>query len=126
MQEKVARRGDFCFSGAMKYFPRLLLAVLAVSLSACATKPRVPQFPVLPPERHVEIGRVEAVNYDKGFVMVRTAQDLGPEVELQTRDQNNAATATLRTSVEKHAPFVIADILKGRPLPGEVVTRKVE
>jgi len=128
-QVKVAGNGNFCFSDGMKHSLRFLLVVLALGLSACATRPRVQQFSVLPPEqpvRYVTVGQVVMINRDAGFVMVRSSTELPPGTELQSRDKDDVQTATLRVSAEKYASHMIADIMKGKPFPGETVTRKLE
>ena len=68
-----------------------------------------------------------SVNREKGFAMIRTGVELAPGAELQSRSaQNNAPTATLRVSSEQFPPHVIVDIMKGKPFPGEIVTRLAE
>ena len=130
MQVKVAMRGSFWFPMPMK-FRLLLLVALAVSLSACApySRHRAPQLPIYPPEQpecFMEVGQVTLVNREAGFVMIRTAAELPAGMELLVHNRNNVQTAVLRVSPEKQPSFMIADILKGRPLPGETAIRRVE
>ena len=102
----------------------LLLAALCLSLAACATHPAVPQASIKPPAPlPVAIGRVSLVNEELGFVLIDTQETPETGTELQTRANDGQETARLRVSVEKKRPYIIADILKGKPLPGQVVTK---
>lgn len=110
----------------MKLFPRnLLLATLCLNLAACATsRNRVPEAPIkAPAPRPVAIGKVAMVNQDLGFVLIQTPLTPETGTALQTRSKDGSETAQLRVSAEKKQPFIIADIMKGKPLAGETVTK---
>jgi len=111
----------------MKQFPQsILLAVLCLNLAACASNRRylVPEAPVKAPAPTPQvIGRVSLVNNDAGFALVETQQTPETGTELQVRAFNGVETALLKVSAEKKRPFIIADITKGKPQVGEVVTK---
>lgn len=113
-------------SGPMNQHPQtfLTVALCCAALSACATRPRVPEAPIRPPAPvPVAIGAVALVNTEARFVLVRTGELPSPGTHLQTRSRDGAETAQLQVAQEQKAPFVAADIVKGKPQVGEVVTK---
>jgi hypothetical protein len=71
----------------------------------------------------VAIGSVSLVNDELGFVLIRTADVPAAGSVLQVRGKDGAETALLKVSAEQKRPFIIADITKGKPHVGEVVTK---
>lgn len=69
------------------------------------------------------IGRVSMVNEELGFVLVETPESPETGTELQARTLAGEETACLKVSPEKKSPFVIADVMKGKPQVGDVVTK---
>ena len=109
----------------MNLFPSrpLLAAACCLGLAACAThRNRNIEAPIKAPP--VVVGKVAAVNQGLGFVLVQTAASLDTGVKLETRDKNGLETASLCVSTEKKPPFVIANITKGKPTPGDMVTKQ--
>ena len=119
-------RADLCLSARMKSYPQnLLLAVLCLGLGACAShQPRVPVAPIKAPARPPQvIGRIYAVNPSHGFAVIEASQTPETGTELAARSIDGRQTAVLKVTPEKKAPFIIADIMSGKPLPGESVTK---
>lgn len=108
----------------MKLSPSRVIAVAAcLSLAACAThRNRSIAAPIQAPP--VLIGKVAAVNETLGFTLVQTTANLETGDKIQSRDKDGAQTASLCVSAEKKPPFVIANITKGKPTPGELVTKQ--
>ncbi|MDD5349970.1 MAG: hypothetical protein PHQ12_07150 [Chthoniobacteraceae bacterium] len=111
----------------MNQHPQNLLAaaVCCIGLAACAThRPSVPEAPIkAPAPAPVAIGTISLVNEDAHFVLVRTADTPAPGTLLQARSKDNAETAQLKVTPEQTRPFIIADVMKGKPHVGEVVTK---
>lgn len=110
----------------MKSFPRnLILAALCLNLAACATgRNRVPEAPIkAPTPPPVAVGKVTMVNQELGFVLIQSPVSPETGAALQSRDKDGGETASLRVSGEKKPPFIIADILKGKPHAGDTVTK---
>lgn len=110
----------------MKSFPpNILLAFLCLGLAACAThRYKGPVAPIkAPAPAPVVIGKVSMVNAELGFVLIQTPATPETGTALQTRAKDGTETALLRVSAEKKQPFIIADILKGKPQAGEIVTK---
>lgn len=109
----------------MQFPQKTFLAFVCLGLAACATsRNRVPEAPIkapLPPP--VAIGHVSLVNEVVGFVLVETPATPETGTELQTRNLAGEVTSLLKVSQEKRPPFVIADVMKGKPHVGEVVTK---
>lgn len=106
----------------MKLSPSsLLVAAACFGLAACASH-RVPEAPIKAPP--VLVGKVAMVREDAGFALIQTATALETGTVLQSRDKDGVATATLKVSAEKKQPFIIANIAKGRPQSGELVTKE--
>jgi len=103
----------------------LAAAVCCLGLAACAThRPRVPVAPIkAPAPAPVAIGSVSMVNDGLGFVLIRTGETPAAGSLLQTRAKTGAVTAQLKVSAEQSRPFIIADVTKGKPQVGEVVTK---
>ncbi|MEI8234650.1 MAG: hypothetical protein WCH57_08190 [Verrucomicrobiota bacterium] len=101
------------------------LAVALWCLAACAThRPCVPEAPIkAPAPAPVAIGSVSLVNDELGFVLIRTGETPEAGSALQARSREGVETASLKVSSEQKRPFIIADILKGKPHVGEVVTK---
>ena len=101
----------------------LLAAACCLSLAACAThRTSSIEAPIKAPS--IVIGKIAAVNQGLGFVLVQTTAGLETGTKLESRDKNGAETANLCVSTEKKPPFVIANITKGKPMPGEMVTKE--
>ena len=94
-------------------------------LAACAShRPRVPEAPIkAPTPPPLVIGRVYAVNMSHGFAVIQSSQTPDTGTELQARSSDGQQTALLKVTPEKKNPFIIADIVKGKPLPGEAITK---
>lgn len=110
----------------MKQHPlSILLALSCLGLAACAThQPRVPEAPIKAPTPPPQvIGRVTAVNQEKGFTVIETKETPDTGTKLQARSIAGQETALLSVTPEKKSPFIIADILKGKPQPGDAVTK---
>ena len=103
----------------------LLLAAICLALAGCATRqPPVPEAPIKAPAPAPQpIGRVSLVNEELGFVLVQTAQMPETGTPLQARTLDGRETAQLKVSPAQKPPFVIADVMKGKPQVGEVVTK---
>lgn len=63
------------------------------------------------------------MNPGHGFAVIETSQTLDTGTELQSRTIDGRQTAVLKVTPEKKNPFIIADILNGKPLPGETITK---
>ncbi len=100
----------------------LLAAACCLSLAACATHRSSIEAPIKAPP--IVIGKVAAVNQGLGFVLVQTTSGLETGDKLEARDKNGSETANLCVSGEKKPPFVIANITKGKPAPGDMVTKQ--
>lgn len=114
--------------GAMKLFPQnLLFVITCLALGACASnKPRltIPEAPVKAPAPIPQtVGRVYAVNPRHGFAVIEPNQALETGTELQSRTVTGQQTGALKVTPEKANPFIVADILKGQPQPGDAVTK---
>jgi hypothetical protein len=110
----------------MKSFPRnLLLVFLSLGLGACATpRPRVPVAPIKAPTPPPQvIGRVSLVNTVQGFALIESSQTPETGTMLQARSMEGEESAILKVTPEKKNPFIIADIVKGKPLVGQAVTQ---
>jgi len=111
----------------MKSHPQnLLLAAICLGLAACATHHRsqVPEAPIkAPAPAPIAIGTVSLVNEDLGFVLVQTAQTPEAGTPLQVRTRDGQETALLKVSTAQQRPFIIADVMKGKPHVGEIVTK---
>lgn len=110
----------------MKSYPQnVLLALLCLGLSACATaRHRVPEAPIKAPTPPPQvIGRVSLVNTVQGFALIESSQTPETGTELAARSSDGAQTAVLKVTPEKKNPFIIADIVKGKPQAGEAVTK---
>ena len=110
----------------MKFLPRtILLSSLCLGLGACAThRPAFEQAPIkAPAPAPVAIGKVALVNNETGFALIESAVSPEPGAKLQSRSLSGQETAQLQVSVEKKPPFIIADIMKGKPTVGELVTK---
>ena len=103
----------------------LAVALCCLGLAACAThRPSVPEASIkAPAPAPVSSGMVSLVNEEAGFVLVRTGETPEAGSSLQARSKDGAETALLRVSPEQKRPFIIADILKGKPHVGETVTK---
>jgi len=102
-----------------------LLALLCLSLAACAShRPRVPEAPIKAPTPppHV-IGRVSFVNEVQGFALIESSETPETGTQLQARSIAGQQTALLKVTPEKKHPFIIADILKGKPQTGDMVAQ---
>jgi len=111
----------------MKSYPQnVLLALLCLGLGACATtrRPGVPEAPIKAPTPPPQvIGRIFAVNMGHGFAVIESSQTPETGIELHARSIAGEQTALLKVTPEKKNPFIIADIMKGKPQPGETVTK---
>ncbi len=109
----------------MKQHPRsLLLAAICLGLTACASHRQDISAPIkTPPPAPKAIGRVSLVNEELGFALIQTAETPEAGTPLQARSQDGSETALLKVSKEQKRPFVIADVMKGKPHVGEVVTK---
>ena len=104
----------------------LLLAAIALGLTACVTphRPQVPEAPIQAPAPAPQpIGRISLVNEELGFVLVQTAQTPEEGTPLQARSADGRESAQLKVSAAQKPPFLIANVLKGKPQVGEVVTK---
>jgi len=103
----------------------LAVAICCFGLAACAThRNRVPSAPIkAPAPAPVAIGSVSLVNESLGFVLIRTGETPAVGSVLQVRAKGGVETALLKVSAEQKRPFIIADITKGKPQVGEVVTK---
>jgi len=63
------------------------------------------------------------VNTDAGFALIQTTAMPVIGTTLQTRSADGKQTAYLKVSAGEKPPFVVADIIKGKPQVGEVVTK---
>ena len=102
-----------------------LLATICLGFSACAIH-RTPDIsaPIkAPAPAPVAIGRVSMVNEELGFVLVQTSQTPEAGTPLQVRSKEGKEIAILKVSTAQKPPFVIADVMKGKPQVGEVVTK---
>ena len=110
----------------MKLYPQsLLLAALCLGLAACATHrhqdisaPLTAPAPAPKP-----IGLVYAVNEELGFVVIQTPETPEVGTALQTRTKDGQETGLLKVCKQEKRPFVVADVLKGKPHVGEVVMK---
>jgi hypothetical protein len=103
----------------------LLLATLCLGLTACAIR-RTPDIsaPIkAPAPAPVAIGRISLVNEELGFVLFQTPQTPEAGTLLQARSLDGMESAQLKVSTAQKPPFVIADVMKGKPEVGQVVTK---
>jgi len=110
----------------MKLSPQsLLFAAICLGLTACAThRNAVPEAPIKAPAPAPQcIGKISLVNESLGFVLVQTAQTPEAGTLLQARSNVGEETALLKVSAAQHPPFLIADVMKGKPQVGQVVTK---
>jgi len=110
----------------MKQHPQsLFLAAICLGLAACATQRHqdvaAPIKAPAPAPR--TIGTVSLVNEELGFVLVQTAETPEAGTPLQSRSKDGQETALLKVSTAQKHPFIIADVMKGKPHVGEVVTK---
>ena len=63
------------------------------------------------------------MNLEHGFAVIESSQTPDTGTELAARSIDGQQTALLRVTPEKKNPFIIADIVKGKPLPGEMITK---
>lgn len=89
-------------------------------------KPESPQSPKASgPQRprRISMGQVHMVHAQGRFVLIQAAQmkKVPPEAELMTYSPQGRPTGKLRISPEKKGNFFVADILKGKPQPGDKV-----
>lgn len=110
----------------MKQHPQsILLAAICLGLTACAShRPAIQPFPIkAPAPAPVAIGKVSTVNTNAGFALIQTTAMPEIGTMLQARSADGKQTASLRVSLLDKPPYVIADIMKGKPSVGEVVTK---
>ena len=103
----------------------LLLASICLGLAACAThRNPVPEAPIKPPAPAPQfIGKISLVNESLGFVLVQTAQTPDAGTLLQARSNTGEEIAILKVTAAQKPPLLIADVLKGKPQVGQVVTK---
>jgi len=103
----------------------LLLAAICLGLTACAThRNPVPEASIKAPAPAPQfLGRISLINESLGFVLVQTAQTPEAGTLLQARSAVGEETALLKVSTAQHPPFLIADVLKGNPQVGQIVTK---
>ena len=63
------------------------------------------------------------MNEELGFVLVQTVQTPEAGSPLQARSNEGRETALLKVSTAQKPPFVIADVMKGKPQVGQIVTK---
>ena len=110
----------------MKPFPQnLLLAAICLGLAACATHRRDDvSAPIKAPAPAPKvIGKVSLVNEAAGFVLIQTSEMPEAGTALQTRSFEGQETAILKVSSAQQRPHIIADVMKGKPQVGEIVTK---
>ncbi|MCX6966537.1 MAG: hypothetical protein NTZ46_01940 [Verrucomicrobia bacterium] len=110
----------------MKHHPQsLLLAAICLGLAACAThrQPDISAPIQAPAPAPKVIGTVSLVNEELGFALIQTAETPEAGTPLQARATNGQETAALKVSKEQKHPFVIADVMNGKPHVGEIVTK---
>ena len=110
----------------MQKYPRsLLLAAICFGLAACATHrhPDVSAPIKAPAPAPKPIGVVSLVNEKLSFVLIQTSEMPEVGTALQVRARDGQETASLKVSTAQKPPFLIADILKGKPHVGEIVTK---
>ena len=101
-----------------------LAAVACFFLTACAgfhplKKPVAKSAPPVKPV--APLGLISLVNEEALFVLIESAEAPEPGALLNARNQMGLDTAALMVSEERRPPFVIADIVKGMPRPGDLV-----
>ena len=110
----------------MKQHPQsILLAVLCIGLTACAShRLHVVPAPIkAPAPAPVAIGKVSLVNSGLGFVLIQSREIPAAGTALQSRAIDGKQSADLKVSPQQNPPFIIAEIVKGKPQVGEVVTK---
>ena len=117
---------DLGLSEEMKSYPQnVFITLLCLGLGACAShRAGIPEAPIKRPTPPPQvIGRIYAVNPSHGFAVIESSLTPDTGTELQARSIDGQQTAVLKVTPEKKNPFIIADIMKGKPLPGESVTK---
>jgi len=110
----------------MKQHPQsLLLATICLGLAACASQrhPDVSAPIKVPAPAPRAIGTVSLVNEELGFALIQTAETPEAGTPLQARSKAGEETALLKVSTAQKHPFIIADVMKGKPHVGEIVTK---
>ena len=110
----------------MKPHPQsLLLTAICLGLAACAThRNQDVAAPIkAPAPASRTIGTVSLVNEELGFALVQTAETPEAGTLLRVRSKNGQETALLKVSSAQKHPFIIADVLKGKPHLGEIVLK---
>lgn len=114
----------------MKLFTRLLSLVLILALPGCATlkkllphKKRPPRAERLHPEPE-RVGVIVLVNEDQRFVLIDTTTGIIPSSGTALKAfRNESEIAVLHAGEVQRRPFVIADIITGDPVRGDIVFR---
>ena len=94
-----------------------LYLILGTALASCAARkhPAPARAAFFDPT----IGTISLVNEESRFVLIDSTRSPEPGTLLQGVNPANESTAVLKVSPEKKPPFIIADILKGSPHPGD-------
>ena len=67
------------------------------------------------------VGNISLVNSKVGFVLIESRTIPPAGTILKSLSPKETETATLKVTFERQPPFIIADIIKGTPYPGEPV-----
>ena len=112
-------RNSDCFTFVLAPISRIFASVLAILVfTACAGK----RAPILPaPTGPVTVGVITLVNEELGFVLIDSSLSVEPGTALHALSETSEETALLKVSAEKKPPFMIADVVKGTPHPGDRV-----
>jgi len=99
----------------------LLAALSAASMAGCATKTEEVAKPAPAPMAQM-VGRVASIDAAGRYVLIQVfgTWTVPDEVLLLVRSATSGA-ATLRPSGERQGRYVAADIVSGKPAPGDAV-----